>query len=284
MPLNPFAQSGFAAASDYDAHRPSFPSASVDKLLENVRVRGNKGATVIDLAAGTGKFTELLAKREEGFKIIAVEPHAEMRGVLEKKQLPGVQVLDGLSTSIPLPNDSADAVIAAQVAFHWFANMESLKEIHRVLQPHGAFGVIWNIEDYNAPKDHTATTDWERTMQDFIWTLDDNQPRFRHEQWRKVFDEQLQSGPISIITASTPIFALPLGNHEERWEVWLTKDRIWERLNTLSQISVLQGKDKENAIRLFHDSIDKDKVQPNEKGEYAIHGATYSSWTTKIPE
>lgn len=25
--------------------------------------------------------------------------------------------------------------------------MESLKEINRVLQPHGAFGAVWNIED-----------------------------------------------------------------------------------------------------------------------------------------
>lgn len=115
MSLNPFAQTGFAKAADYDAHRPSFPPASVDNLLENVRVRGAKGATVVDLAAGTGKFTELLAKREEGFKVIAVEPHPDMRGVLEKKQLPGVQVLEGLSTKIPLPDGSVDAVIAAQV-------------------------------------------------------------------------------------------------------------------------------------------------------------------------
>lgn len=116
MSLNPFAQSGFAKASDYDAHRPSFPSASVDNLLENVRVRGKKGATVVDLAAGTGKFTELLAKRDEGFRVIAVEPHPDMRGVLEKKQLDGVQVMEGISTSIPLPDDSVDAVIAAQVS------------------------------------------------------------------------------------------------------------------------------------------------------------------------
>ncbi|GAM83440.1 hypothetical protein ANO11243_014280 [Dothideomycetidae sp. 11243] len=115
MSLNPFAQSGFAKASEYDAHRPSFPSASVDLLLENVRAKGQKGYTVVDLAAGTGKFTELLVKRAEAFEVIAVEPHSDMRGVLEKKQLPGAQVLEGLSTSIPIPDGSVDAVIAAQV-------------------------------------------------------------------------------------------------------------------------------------------------------------------------
>ncbi|GAM83441.1 hypothetical protein ANO11243_014290 [Dothideomycetidae sp. 11243] len=162
--------------------------------------------------------------------------------------------------------------------------MESLKEIHRVLKPHGAFGMIWNIEDYNAPKSHKAASSWEQKMHDFVWSLDDDQPRYRHEKWRKIFDEQLESGPLSIMTSSTPLFALPLGFHEERWEVWLPEDKIWERLNTLSQISVLKGKDKEDAIRIFKDAIKADDVKSNEKGEFAIHGATYSSWTTKIPE
>ncbi len=28
-----------------------------------------------------------------------------------------------------------------------FANKDALKEIHRVLQPGGVFGMIWNVED-----------------------------------------------------------------------------------------------------------------------------------------
>ncbi|KAG8622966.1 hypothetical protein KVT40_007942 [Elsinoe batatas] len=276
------AQTGFAKAADYDAHRPSFPAESVDILLENVRLLGNKGAAVIDLAAGTGKFTEILAKREEGFKIIAIEPHDDMRAVLEKKKLPGVQVLKGLSTEMPVPDESVDAVIAAQ-AWHWFANHESLKEIHRVLQMHGAYGMIWNIEDYNAPKDHKAATQWEQVMQDFIWTLDDNSPRYRHMQWRSVFDEQLKSNPLSLTTSAQPLFSLPIGGHEERWEVWLNKDRVWDRLNTLSQVSVLEGKERDDAVKLFRDAIDKPDTEVNDKGEVAVHGGTYAHWTTKIP-
>jgi len=38
-----------------------------------------------------------------------------MRKVLEDKRLSGVEVKDGLSTSIPLPDESVDAVIIAQV-------------------------------------------------------------------------------------------------------------------------------------------------------------------------
>ncbi|PNS17708.1 hypothetical protein CAC42_3103 [Sphaceloma murrayae] len=283
MSIKDQAQTGFAKAADYDAHRPSFPPGSVEVLLDAVRLSGNDGAIVIDLAAGTGKFTEILAKRPEGFKIIAVEPHDDMRAVLEKKALPNVKVVKGLSTDIPMPDESADAVVAAQ-AFHWFANIESLKEINRVLQPHGAYGMIWNIEDYNAPRAHKAATSWEATMQDFIWSLDDNSPRYRHEKWRQVFDQQLESSPLSILTSSQPLFALPLGAHEERWEVLLPKDRIWDRLNTLSQISVLEGKERQNAENLFKNAIDAPETEVNEKGEVVIHGGTFSHWTTKIPQ
>lgn len=113
--LNPLAQTGFANAAAYDTHRPSFPAESVNALLTNVRIADQPGATVVDLAAGTGKFTELLAKRSEQYEVIAIEPHADMRKVLEDKKLKGVDVKDGLSTSLPFPNESVDTVIAAQV-------------------------------------------------------------------------------------------------------------------------------------------------------------------------
>lgn len=110
------AQSGFSNAALYDQHRPSFPAHSVDVLLEGIRVADNPKATVVDLAAGTGKFTELLASRDEGYEIVAVEPHLEMRKVLQDKHLRGVSVHDGLSTDMKfLGDESVDAVIAAQV-------------------------------------------------------------------------------------------------------------------------------------------------------------------------
>lgn len=114
--LNPSAQSGFSNAALYDKHRPSFPARSVSVLLDGVRVADSPQATIVDLAAGTGKFTELLADRDEGYEIIAIEPHADMRKVLEDKHLKGVSVRHGLSTDMKsLKDESVDAVIAAQV-------------------------------------------------------------------------------------------------------------------------------------------------------------------------
>jgi hypothetical protein len=35
--------------------------------------------------------------------------------------------------------------------------------------------------------------------------------------------------------------------------------------------------------KVFDDAINGDDVEENEKGEVAMHGTTYSYWTTKIP-
>ncbi len=62
-----------------------------------------------------GKFTEVLAQREEGYRIIAVEPHEQMRTNLAKKELPEVAVKDGGAYDIPVEDNSMDAIIIAQV-------------------------------------------------------------------------------------------------------------------------------------------------------------------------
>ena len=110
-----YARSGFADGANYDQHRPSFPEESVDTLLKAVRVGGVIGAKIIDVGAGTGKFTEILARRHENFQIVAVEPHEGMRSVLQAKDLKNVNVMEGLSNRIPVEDQSFDAVIVAQV-------------------------------------------------------------------------------------------------------------------------------------------------------------------------
>lgn len=69
---------GFQNASSYDKHRPSYPLDAVTRFLKHLHVYGVKKARVLDLAAGTGKFTELLVGRDEDFDILAVEPHSGM--------------------------------------------------------------------------------------------------------------------------------------------------------------------------------------------------------------
>ena len=97
-------------------------------------------ATVLDLGAGTGKLTRVLADRYA--RVIALEPLAELRAILEER-VPQAEPLAVLAEAIPLPDTSVDAVFAGQ-AFHWFANEVALAEIARVLRPGGVLARLWN--------------------------------------------------------------------------------------------------------------------------------------------
>ena len=113
--VDPQAQNGFAKGTAYDQYRAKYSPDAVDLLLEHLNINGQTGAKVLDLAAGTGKFTDALAARDERYEITAVEPLESMRKVLADKKLNAVTVKDGKADSIPLEEASVHAVICAQV-------------------------------------------------------------------------------------------------------------------------------------------------------------------------
>src|SRR5687767_436287 len=136
MSIHATAQSGFDAdAARYARGRPDYPAEVTDWLRDSVGLE--PGRTVVDLGAGTGKFTRRLLAT--GARVIAVEPVAGMRAKLST-DLPEVEVVEGSATSIPLADSSVDAIVCAQ-AFHWFATPEALAEMHRVLTPGGILGL-----------------------------------------------------------------------------------------------------------------------------------------------
>jgi SAM-dependent methyltransferase len=128
----------FGAHADlYDGARPTYPAEAVRWML------GDEPRRVVDLGAGTGIFTRLLAAL--GHDVTAVEPDPGMRARLHERS-PGVEALAGSGEAIPLEDASVDAVVAAQ-AFHWFDNDEARAEIARVIAPGGVFAPIWNTRD-----------------------------------------------------------------------------------------------------------------------------------------
>ena len=133
---------GFQAALSYDQHRPSYPSEAVDSLLKHLQLDGLKGARIIDLAAGTGKFTKLLVDREEQYEIIAVEPNDGMRAEVEMKQFKGVKVLDGVASSMTeVESQCIDAVVAAQVSQVFPSNGTAYE-----ILTSGAFFGNWSLQ------------------------------------------------------------------------------------------------------------------------------------------
>jgi SAM-dependent methyltransferase len=122
------------AAEEYERGRPGWPA----EVLDPLPVAGD--ATVLDLGAGTGKLTRVLARRYA--RVIALEPLDELRAILAER-VPQAEPLPGVAEAIPLGDGEVDAVFAAQ-SFHWFANDVALAEIARVLRPGGVFARLWN--------------------------------------------------------------------------------------------------------------------------------------------
>lgn len=112
------ATEGFKDAAAYDTYRPSYSPEAVDKFLDHLNVTGLSDIKIVEIAAGTGKFTELLAKRPEQFLVKAIEPHKTMRQKLAEKDLPAVEVIHGSANKMPVEDEWGDICIAAQ-AFHW---------------------------------------------------------------------------------------------------------------------------------------------------------------------
>jgi len=123
-------------AKDYALGRPDYPDAVVDTLeAEGLQPAG----LVVDVGAGTGISSRVFLRR--GYRVIAIEPNAEMRAAAIGS---GVDCRDGRGEATGLPSGSADLVICAQ-AFHWLHRDRAWAEFHRVARPGGLLALMWNI-------------------------------------------------------------------------------------------------------------------------------------------
>ena len=176
------AQQGFSTqAATYVQGRPDYPRQLIGWLGEALGVEPQ--STVIDLGAGTGKFTRLLSTLTPA--LIAVEPIAAMAAQLARS-LPDVRLVEGTAESIPLGDATADAVVCAQ-AFHWFATQAALAQIHRVLKPGGRLGLVWNVRD--------ESVDWVAAITAIITPYEGDTPRFHTGRWREAFTGKYFSAP-----------------------------------------------------------------------------------------
>jgi SAM-dependent methyltransferase len=131
-----------AVAAAYAEHRPDYPADAVRWCVAPTG-RDVAGLRVLDLGAGTGKLSALLAAL--GMDVTAVEPDASMLAEL-RRQVPSVRSLPGPAEAIPLPDGSVDAVLCGQ-SMHWFDMSLAVPEIARVLVPGGTVGALWNSDD-----------------------------------------------------------------------------------------------------------------------------------------
>ncbi len=210
--VNPVAAAGFGSAADvYERARPSYPEAAVRWIAERTGL--DYGSTVVDVGAGTGKLTRLLALTHA--RVIAVEPVEAMREVMLSR-VPGVEVMAGTAEALPLPDAIADVVTCAQ-SFHWFANDTAIAELHRVLKPGGALVLIWNSRNMADPL--------QRALEDLLAPLREGVIDQLEGSWREALDASPLFGPLEVA----------------RFEIaqQLTADGVCERVASTSFVAAM---------------------------------------------
>lgn len=222
---------GFEAAVErYQRSRPGYPGDAVSYLVHELGIA--EGRDVLELGAGTGKFTELIAFT--GARITATEPLAGMREALGKN-CPAVTVIDGTAEEIPALDASADAVVAAQ-AFHWFDGDRALPEIHRVLRPQGRLGLIWNARD--------EASDWSERLTAIFDRLSGDGPRYRDMRWRHAFERTDLFGPL---------------HHQVAYHVHeVTREAFVDRVLSVSYVAGAPVHERERVVVEVNELLDTD--------------------------
>jgi len=188
------------------------------------------GKKVLDLAAGTGKFTALLVPT--GAEVVAVEPVKEMGDEL-RSGVEGVEVLEGTAEAIPLPDASVDAVTVAQ-AFHWFDHEPALAEIARVLRSGGGLAMVWNRRD--------ESVSWVKRMNELIrWH------EFRYGNYDRV--------DWSEVVAASGLYT-PLQSRAFRYEQTLDREGLEARVRSVSYIAAMEPTERDEVVALGMSAVD----------------------------
>ncbi|HTK17437.1 MAG TPA: class I SAM-dependent methyltransferase [Acidimicrobiia bacterium] len=215
------AAAGFSDPADYEAARPSYPPEAVAWFVENLHIE--PGRTVVDLAAGTGKLTRLLAPA--GANLIAAEPVAGMRATF-REILPTIPIVATTAEQLAFRDGSLDAVTIAQ-AFHWFDENRAIAALAGAVRVGGRVGLVWNARDRSVP--------WVNDVWAIMDRVEKRAPWRDHENWR---DSALRE---------MPGFG-PLHSAEFRHEQVVSPDEMVQRVASVSHVAVLPQAERESVL------------------------------------
>lgn len=160
------------AASEYDAARPSYPSALYEELEKQTGPLA--GRLVLDWGAGTGIASRQLAAH--GATVVSFDIGEQMlRRALARS--PQAHCVLGNGNHMPVRSATADLITFAQ-SWHWFDQRIGAAQVARVLKPGGFWAAWWN----------RAKADDEQWFADYQRLVSASCPGYR---WQHLKDEWL---------------------------------------------------------------------------------------------
>jgi SAM-dependent methyltransferase len=224
---------GYGRGADtYARARPSYPDAAVDWLLAEL----GKPSRVVEVGAGTGKFTAQLVERNVA--VLAVEPVAAMR---ERLSLLGTLVtpVDARAEDLQLESGTVEALVAAQ-SLHWTDVSRALSEFERVLYPAGAVGLIWNFRDVAVP--------WQRDLDALLGELRGDAPHSRDGRWER--------GVKASAFAAT-------ASETWRWSLTTDESGVLDRVRSVSYVAALPTREQREVDARVRDLLRQQDLGEN---------------------
>ena len=181
----------------YDRARPSYPPAVVDELLDFAKLR--PPATILEVGAGTGKATVLLAQR--GFAVLGLEPSHEMAALARAKcaTYPGVEIIE---TEFERwhPREQLPALVCAG-AWHWISPALRYQLAGGALSQGGTLAAIWTFPDWKRCPLRAALSDaYRRAAPELVADFPmhpDSQPTRLAGDWRsEISNSEGFTGPV----------------------------------------------------------------------------------------
>src|SRR5580698_10181705 len=172
MPVQNATQRFSSRVDNYVRYRPGYPREVLDLLKKDCDLATE--SVIADIASGTGIFTRVLL--ENGNRVFAVEPNAEMRRAGEEflRSYPRFTSVAGTAEATTLPGHSVEIVTAAQAA-HWFDREKARGEFIRIPKPGGWCVLLWNER-------RTDSTSFLREYEQLLLPYGTDYEEVRHER------------------------------------------------------------------------------------------------------
>ena len=166
-----------------------------------------------------------------------------------KQNFQNTSIQDGLSTKIPFKDNFFQIVFIAQ-AFHWFSNIESLREIYRVLKPqskcdYGKSGLVllFNIEDNKHATYMQELFDlwsqYDKVIPSVYYKLD----------WKQIFETN----------EAKTLFSDVSMDYSANKEVYLPIPDVWNRMLSKSFIATLEEEERMNVKKKVDAIVERNK-------------------------